>query len=219
LLVNQESGVKIVDVVRVTFDRSSLPESFRESTPKDFTLDAVALSVRGYELSVDGRLVGRSKSTINCSGSLLWLYVPGRGRFIFSLAPREGYSFQKIGILDNNRIEFVIDGERYEWQSALPILPNGGSWNLWVLLDPNYTPLFSSEKPLPGASSAPGVFQKLAQAGKIAGLGGGQQPFKVGPPTIQNARVPSAKTSQIEIPQRVMIGAADKIENLLPKSP
>ena len=219
LLVNQESGVKIVDVVRVTFDRSSLPESFRESTPKDFTLDAVALSVTGYELSMDGRLVGRSKSTTNCSGSLLWLYVPGRGRFIFSLAPREGYSFQKIGVLDNNRIEFVIDGARYEWQSVLPILPNGGTWNIWVLLDPNYTPLFSSEKPLTSAPKASGVFQKLEQVGKIAGLGGGGQTFKVGPPTIKNAPVPSPKTSQIEIPQRVMIGAADNIENLLPKSP
>lgn len=39
------------------------------------------------------------------------------------------------------------------------------------------------------------------------------------PPTIQNAPVPLPKASQIEIPQRVMIGAGDNIENLLSKSP
>ena len=220
LLVNKESGVKIVDVVRVTFDRAHLPQNFLEPTPKDFTLDAVGLSVKGYELFVDGRLVGKSKSTTQCTGSLLWLYVPGRGRFIFSLAPRDGYPFQKIGLLDDDRIEFVIEGERYEWQSALPILPNGGTWNLWVLPDPNYTPLFSSEKPPPDAPSAPGVFQKLEQVTKVVGLGGGgQRTFKVEPMPIKKMPISATKNNQIEIPQRVMIGAADNIENLLPKSP
>ena len=219
LLVN-DSGVRIVDVVRVSFTRANLPESSFESPPKDFTLDAVALSVKGYELLMDGQLVGKSKSTTKCSGSLLWLYVPGRGRFIFSLVPRAGYPFQKIGVLDDNRIEFVVDGERYEWQSALPILPNGGTWNLWVLSDPNYTPLFSAEKAPPDAPNASRVFQTLEQVATIVGhtVGGGQQPYKIGTGINQRAPVTPPKSSQIEIPRRVMIGAADTIENILPKS-
>ena len=217
LLVNHESGVKIVDVVRVTFDRSSLPESFRESPPKDFTLDAVSLSVNRYELLMNGMLVG--KSATKCSGSLLWLYVPGRGRFIFSLVPRAGYSFQKVGVLDDNQIEFVMDGERYEWRSAWPILSNGGTWNLWVLFDPKYHPLFSSEKPRLNAPSAPGVFEKLEKVAKTAGISGGRQSFKMGAAPNNKALIPPPKNSQIVIPQRVMIGAADNIENLLPKSP
>src|SRR5688572_27271624 len=88
LLVNPESGVKIVDVVKVTFDRSSLRENFLDAAPKDFTLDAVSLAIKSYELSIDGTLVGKSKSKLGCAGSLLWLYVPERGRFIFSLVPR-----------------------------------------------------------------------------------------------------------------------------------
>jgi hypothetical protein len=55
----------------------------------------------------------------------LWFYVPERGRFIFSLVPREGYSFEKIGILEGNKIEFVINGERYEWVSGVEILASG----------------------------------------------------------------------------------------------
>jgi hypothetical protein len=215
LLVNQESGVKIVDLVRVTFDRSILHENSFETAPKDFTLDAVELSVKSYQLLIDGTLISRSKPTVGCSGSLLWLYVPQRGRFIFSLAPRDGYSFQKIGVLDDNRIEFVIDGERYEWLSAFPILPNGGTWNLWVLPDPNYVPLFSSFKPI---TKPPGVLDKIEQAF----AGNKDQPTykdKIGVmpyPKIKNS--PKEK-NQIVIPQRVMIGGADSMTNLLPKSP
>jgi hypothetical protein len=46
LLVNNESGVKIVDVVSVTFDRARCAKVSLESAPKDFTLDAVALESR-----------------------------------------------------------------------------------------------------------------------------------------------------------------------------
>ena len=90
LLVNNESGVKIVDVVSVTFDRSTLREGYLESAPKDFTLDAVALAVKNYSLTINGNLVGKSKSSIGATGALLWFYVPERGRFIFSLVPARG---------------------------------------------------------------------------------------------------------------------------------
>src|SRR5215217_7702962 len=118
LLVNNESGVKIVDVVSVTFDRSSLRENHLESAPKDFTLDAVELGVKNYSLLINGTLVSKSKSTIGFTGALLWFYVPDRGRFIFSLVPREGYEFEKVGVLDGNKIEFTTNGEHYEWLSS-----------------------------------------------------------------------------------------------------
>src|ERR1043165_872290 len=152
LLVNYESGVKIVDVVSVTFDRSTLRESHLESAPKDFTLDAVELGVKNYSLLINGTLVSKSKSTIGFTGALLWFYVPDRGRFIFSLVPREGYEFAKMAVLDGNRIEFSMNNERYEWLSSDSILPNGGTWNLWVLHDINYTPLFGPEGSPPPAT-------------------------------------------------------------------
>ena len=212
LLANQDSGVKIVDVVRVSFDRSILMDRLIETAPKDFTLDAVALSIKGYQILIDGNVVGRSKPTVGCTGSLLWLYIPERGRFIFSLVPREGYSFEKIGVLDDNRIEFVIDGERYEWVSGLPILPNGGTWNLWVLRDRKYTPLFSSNKPFP---TTPGVLDKIGRV-----VGAGPEPFRtLATTTDKIPKPPSKNKSAVVIPPRVMIGGADNMANLLPKSP
>jgi hypothetical protein len=211
LLVNKESGVKIVDVVSVTFDRARFRESYLESAPKDFTLDAVALAVKNHSLSINGSVVNKSRSTLGVSGALLWFYVPERGRFIFSLVPREGYEFEKIAVLDENKIEFTLNGEHYEWLSSVPILPNGGSWNLWVLHDTNYTPLFGSETPVPKTvKKGPNVFQKLE--GVLISQGAEFLRSDSGLPG-------KASPNPVEVPQRVMVGSADSMENLLPKSP
>jgi len=209
LLVNQESGVKIVDVVSVTFDRSTLRESHLDSAPRDFTLDAIALTVKNHSLSIDGNIVSRSKSKIGISGALLWFYVPERGRFIFSLAPRDGYEFEKIAVLDENKIAFTANAERYEWSSETPILPNGGTWNLWVLHDPNYTPLFGSEIVTPRTTRKnPNVFDKLGdmltRQGVTLSMGG-------------SSRSPDPNAP--DVPQKVMVGGAESMEHLLPKSP
>ncbi len=210
LLVNQDSGAKIVDVVSVTFDRSTLHETNLDSIPKDFTLDAVALGVKNYSLSINGNVIGKSKSNIGFSGALLWFYIPDRGRFIFSLVPREGYDFEKIAVLDGNKIDFTVDGEHYEWLSSASILPNGGAWNLWVLRDKSYSPLFGPEPARPREpQKGPNVFDKIEQALNnqgaqlTVGMPGRSTTDKTPPPT----------------PQRMMVGGADSIENLLPKSP
>ncbi len=208
LLVNQESGVRIVDVVSVTFDRTKLHEGTFESAPKDFTLDAVSLGVKNYSLVINGTLMNKSKSSIGFSGALLWFYVPERGRFIFSLVPREGYEFEKIAVLDGNKIEFTVDNEKYEWLSSESILPTGGTWNLWVLRDRNYTPLFSSpNSPSRAISKTPNIFDKiegvLISQGATLTLGAGSRSTRPNP----------------VLPQRVLVGGADNMENLLPKSP
>lgn len=213
LLVNRESGVKIVDVVKVTFDRSILRENYLEAAPKDFTIDAGSLAIKSYELSIDGVLIGKSKSKLGCTGSLLWFYVPDRGRFILSLLPRDGYSFEKIGMVDGNRIEFILNGELYEWASSETIFPNGGAWNLWVLHDPNYEPLFMPKRNPPppvGSQKGPSVFEKLEDKFLT----------RQGISLIRNIGESKAMGKpSIDSPQRVMIGGADSMENLLPKIP
>lgn len=216
LLVNEKAGVKIVDVVRVTFDSSRL---FEKSLvpPKDFTLDAVALSIKSYELFVDGTLTGKGKSTVGCTGALLWFYLPERGRFIFSLVPREGYAFLKAGILEGNRIEFVANGRHYEWVSNAPILPNGGTWNLWVLQDKSYTPLFGPDKPIPkdkDKDKGPNMLQKLSgHIGTPNNTNSLSEAWPAAPPRGSRGQ------DQTIVPVRVMVGGADSMDHLLPKTP
>lgn len=214
LLVNQNTGVKIVDVVRVTFDRSNLRDPGPRMMPRDFTLDAVELAMKDYRLLIDGNAIAAGKSANGCAGALLWFYVQDRGRFIFSLVPRAGYEFQKVGIIDDNRIEFTVNGNQYEWLSSSPILPGGGAWNLWVLHDPKYAPIFASDPALPDKKS---VWQKVDDAVNLnqTSTGGvrNRTTLQVGTPNRSIQTIPLLK------PPRVMVGGADRIENLWPKDP
>ena len=214
LLVNQNTGVKIVDFVKVSFDRENLWNDTPATVPRDFTLDAVALTVVEFRLLRDGNIVASGKPRSSFGGPLLWCYIEGRGRFIFSLGPREGYQFQKVGIIEGNRIEFTVKGEHYEWLSSSPILRDGGVWNLWVLHDPKYVPfgLDLSQKKEKSKldkldDSIKAAQEKAARIGDPMPSTFRRKPEAEGPDGGQQA------TKRL----RVIVGAADSIENLWPK--
>lgn len=216
LLVNPHTGVKIVDIVKVTFDRSTLWDPGPTAAPRDFSLDAVELTVRDYRLLINGEVLSAGKPASESSGALLWFYVSDRGRFIFSLVPRAGYQFQKVGIIENNKIEFTINGDRYEWISNAPVLPGGGTWNLWVLHDPKYTPLIDGAAP--DARKKKDKFDQIdeavrkveQQAGKI--LETKQSTFHPNPDQSKDGQTASNPKRL-----RIIVGGADRIENLWPR--
>jgi hypothetical protein len=216
LLVNQKTGLKIVDIVKVSFDRANFWEDKPLTLPRDFTLEAVALRMVDFRLSIDGNLVSAGKPGTDFNGALIWCYVEGYGRLIFSLVPREGYQFHKVGIIADNKIEFTLKGKRFEWFSSAPILPSGGSWNLWVLHDPKYTPFGVVEIFQPEKSRLDKLDDSIkAVAEKVA---------KIGDPTaVGFVKKPEEQKADPQVEQssakrfRVMVGAADRMENLLPK--
>ncbi len=211
LLVNQTTGVKIIDFVRVSFDRSNLWDDNPRTLPRDFTLDAVALTLADYRLLIDGNLVAAGKPGTNFGGALVWCYVEGRGRFIFSLVPREGYQFQKVGIIKENRIEFTVKGNHYEWLSSSPILPNGGTWNLWVLHDPKYLPFGSQEARTDEKSTLDKWDESIRGVGDtVTRIGRSRDTFNN--KTDQFPQVQAVKRF------KVMVGAADRVESLWPRN-
>ncbi|HKY45500.1 MAG TPA: hypothetical protein VJM50_20580, partial [Pyrinomonadaceae bacterium] len=71
-------------------------------------------------------------------------------------------------------------------------------------------PLFGSETPVPKAAKKhPNVLQKIE--GALTRQGAELMIGSPGPP--------KGNSNAVEVPQRVMIGGADSMENLLPKSP
>lgn len=137
VLAHRTTGVKVIDTIKVSANELSLHEkAARGLEAKDFSIDQVQLKVTASSLLVNGQPATQGK--FGCSGSLIWFYVPGSGRFIFSIAPHEGYDFKKIGLIEHNRITFSYNGNFYEWISQGPILGQGGNWHLWVLHDTSY---------------------------------------------------------------------------------
>lgn len=203
VLHNPRTGTKIVDVVTVSFDDPRLqdgPESARP--PRDFTLEDVQLKVTGYRLLVDGEQV--SRSTSGCAGPLVWFSLTGRGRFVFSLVPRPGYDFRKAGTVSHNKISFEWGGERFEWVSSLPVVGGGGNWNVWVLHDPDYSYELYERDPAAGTPKRSVVDESVDR------LKGRHARAELTGPS-EAARPPAPKRA------RVAIGAADRVEGLLPK--
>jgi hypothetical protein len=219
LLVNQRTGVKIVDLVKVSFDRSNLWDENPRDLPRDFTLDAVPLRVIDFRLLFDGNVVAAGKPGTDFAGALIWFYIEGQGRFIFSLVPREGYQFQRVGIIEDKRIEFTVKGKHFEWLSSEPILPSGGSWNLWVLHDPTYLPFATQEVGKQEKStldkwddSIKAMEDKAAKMRRQTTSGFHKRTDVSKPETAK-----AADTEPASKRFRVMVGAADRMENLWPK--
>lgn len=138
LLVNPQTGGRVVDLIGFTVQTISVQQaSVSQKPPQDFTLENVQLHMADSQLFIDGEMFAE-RSGSRYAGAVLWFYVPGHGRFIFSILPWPGYDFQKIGIIENNKVSFSLDGHRYEWISSAPVLAPRGHWNLWVLHDPSY---------------------------------------------------------------------------------
>ena len=212
LLVNQETGVKIIDSVKVSFDRSNLGDDNPRTLPRDFTLDAVALTVTDYRLFIDGNLFSAGKPGTKFAGSLIWFYVEGHGRFIVSLVPREGYQFRKVGILNENRIEFTVKGDHYELLSDSPILPTGGIWNIWVLHDAKYLPFGTQEI----VTKEKNKFDKLDD--KIKSIQNRTANIGEAAPITFKKKTEEVQPAPESQRFRVMAGAADRIENLWPRT-
>jgi hypothetical protein len=211
LLVNDRLGLKVVDFVKVTADKSRLQLAPVAPVPaRDFAVTNVELAVSNYQLKVDGTSLHTASVRRSCTGSLLWFALPEQGRFIFSLAPHAGYDFEKVGLIEDNKIVFSWKGVRYEWVSEAPIVGSGGVWNLWVLHDPTYVDGFQS--PVDKRRGESRLEQVLTDPlGSLA--------ERIGDPRRSSdlqTREPHPAQQRGRVPVR--IGGANSIESLLPKN-
>jgi hypothetical protein len=208
VLHNPRTGMKIVDVITISLGDPRLqntPASPRP--PRDFTLEDVQLKVTDYRLRVAGEEVYRS--TGGCAGAIIWFSLPERGRFVFSLIPRPGFDFRKVGTVSHNKISFEWGGESFEWESANAVVGTGGNWNLWVLHDPTYSfDLFEQQfnEVRENISQHEEAVRAMKRRRERAEF---DAPSDERPTQSQK---PPARRRRI----RVVIGAADGTEGLLP---
>ncbi|MBV9927966.1 MAG: hypothetical protein JOZ96_23300 [Acidobacteria bacterium] len=206
---NPRTGTKIVDVVQVSLKDPSVRQAASD-VPRDFSPEDVQLKVSDYKLKVNGETVYRS--TGGCAGPVIWFSLGDHGRFVFSLVERPGYEFKKVGAVRNNVVSFEWGGDKYEWESSLPVVGAGGNWNLWVLHDPDYrVDLFEQPAPPPGADPERTLTQRAEEAARRVRQRGTQAEYGA-PSAPQDSQTPRRASRT-----RVVIGSADGVENLFPR--
>ncbi|HRH43270.1 MAG TPA: hypothetical protein PKY82_16680 [Pyrinomonadaceae bacterium] len=144
ILENPQTKSKFMDYIKITNKRlKKFGTYFPELVPasslvaKDFSINDIDLRLWESETFLNDKKIATIQGI---SGSIIYVYIPQKGRFLFSLSPHTGYDFQKIAVADDEQITFNFGGDKYKITSKDSIIPAYGKWNLWVMHDPNYKP-------------------------------------------------------------------------------
>jgi hypothetical protein len=141
LLVSPDGRQKLVDYIQV--GRRVEPWPVKSVIPaRDFTLDDGPLAlqfVSPTRFYMGGQPFQGGVGFTGKPGGTIWFAVPGRGRYILSLAPHEG--FQRGGAIRDNVLTF----DDCEYRASAPILGAGKAWNLYVFHDLGYPSKWTPE--------------------------------------------------------------------------
>ena len=132
--------------------------TFAGGTPRDFASGDVELQLQEPRVNTtypsttapqsaplewvsrDGSGQTAFKSPGSASGPILWIYLPGRGRFLLSLTPRT--EFRRAGEVRGSSLRFTVDGQTYDVWSSSRIAPATAAFNLYVRRQPEWKPSY-----------------------------------------------------------------------------
>jgi len=151
LLTNSATKQNIVDYLSVQeplrktspFQRPPEERDFTYATgiPRDLTPNDVELRIRAPRLSINGQLDLTSTTHFEeVSGTFVWIYTRKHGRFVFSLAPHNGFS--KSGEVRGSTLTFKDGADTYSLSAGAPIAPGQAAFNLYVLHEPDWKPTY-----------------------------------------------------------------------------
>ena len=140
LMTGADHNDRIVDYIQFSFSEDVKPPKADLAEPQDFTIDdgSPSFDLDQTEVSIDGRNIESLVTYPPKGGATLWMYAPGQGRFVLSLAQRP--ELKKAGVVRGRKISFTWEGHRYEIR--LLQAPAGAvkAWNLYVGRDAAWLP-------------------------------------------------------------------------------
>lgn len=154
-LTDDGSGAQLADYLHIG-SPGNMPkrkEAARDSYAEDaeFALASPTLRVNG-----DARPAISFPETFR--GQILWLYVPGQGRYILSFLPHAQQGFSKTGEVAGNLMTlFTREGTVLRVSSHDRIAPGGGVYNVYGTRDPTWQPADPAERDRFMAGTSPAV--------------------------------------------------------------
>lgn len=120
----RSTGQRIVEYVTVS---EPLKRKSPQVAARDLQLNDVPMTLSSPRLHVNGKNWewNRGDAHGQVEGSVVWIYVPDRGRFLFSFTARSGY--RKAGEVRGRKVKFEWNGESYELDNGNRVFPGGRS--------------------------------------------------------------------------------------------
>ena len=138
MMVSPDGAQRIVDYIQVFLTPPEPAAATTSAEPRDFIVDDGAVTYNSSFMTfwINGQKQSGLTGFTGKPGASFWVAFPGRGRYILSLVPYDGFS--KSGIVRDNVLSFQDGGQEYEVRLMSPIAGSGKAWNLYVLHDAGY---------------------------------------------------------------------------------
>jgi len=111
-----------------------------------FSVDDVEMRIQPSRVTVNGKIQEYGDPSHIASGSLIWIYLPDHGRYIFSLAPRPGLGFVKAGEIRGGIAAFTAGKDKVVLESPATIIPGNAPFILYALHDSAWEPTAQGQK-------------------------------------------------------------------------
>ncbi len=105
---------------------------------RDFFDADAELVVAKPRVSLNGTAVEVSQDPAPVKGKIVWIYMPGRGRYLLSLSPRPGFGV--AGQVGGTSLEFELRGDEIQIDTKERIAEGSALYNLYVLLQSDWLP-------------------------------------------------------------------------------
>jgi len=139
IFVNPSTGQKIVDYI--TINKNEGRHLTASGAARDFSVEDGVIKIDSPHLSVNGQEVeGAANPGMGISGAHVWIYVEGRGRFVFTLVPRTDLGFQKAGEIRGSTMVWRWANDQFSLNADARIAPGEGAYNVYVFNSPNWRP-------------------------------------------------------------------------------
>lgn len=135
LLYKHSSGPDLVDYVQV--GRPDRMTKRQDVAHDAYSLDA-AFAFTRPSLAINGTEAGSGNLAGKLTGEIPWVYVPGFGRYVISLAPHPG--LQPVGEVSGQLLTIALDGNILRVRSAERIASGNGVYNVYGSVDASWAP-------------------------------------------------------------------------------
>jgi hypothetical protein len=117
-----------------------------DGTPRNFSAADAEMRLTQPQATLNGTPLSTAARVSSVTGSLVWFYLPGRGRYILSLVPRPELDFQRAGEVRGGAISVTLGGDIITLESPAEIAAGHAPYNLYVLRDPDWEPTTPAQK-------------------------------------------------------------------------
>ncbi|MGH9647251.1 MAG: hypothetical protein ACRD4E_10585 [Bryobacteraceae bacterium] len=132
LMNDARTGRRVVDYIRVSTDLVRP----RKGAARDIYADDAELAITQPHLRTNGVEQKADGASGTMSAPVVWVDIPGQGRYDLSFKPRADQGFERAGEVAENSLVFSLGGNIFRIDCADRIATGSGTYNIYARKDP-----------------------------------------------------------------------------------